>query len=193
MKHFKAPLIAVLLLSAATAIAQPRLTSYAVGANVALLQFKSISLPGYGLDATLALDNHLVFSTGYSDSEHFIPDLSTPLVPSSKLRNMQTTTLLAGYRFKNTSNLVFDCMAGLAVSTYEERVIYGSEPVENGWFPFDRLLSYDQTITQISPELRARAHWLFTRYTGLHMGFGALVNKSTATYFQLGLTFGKLR
>jgi hypothetical protein len=84
-------------------------------------------------------------------------------------------------------------MGGLALSTYEERVIYGSVTEPNGWFPIVHPLSYNQTITQVAPDLRARANWLFTRYTGLHVECGALIHKSTATYLQVGLTFGKLR
>lgn len=193
MNHLKLPLIAVLLFSAAAAIAQPRLASFAVGTNLSWSRLKSTSLLGLGLDATATFDNNLVFSAGYTASEAIYFDLFTPHVPDIQLQTLQTTSLVGGYRFVHRPKLVFDCMAGLSVSTYRERVIYGVEIESNGWFPVVHPLSYEQTTTQIRPELRARAHWLFTRYAGLHVGGGALLDRSTVTYLQLGLTFGKLR
>ncbi len=158
-----------------------------------MTHIQSTGLPGLGLDATLAFDNNLVFSGGYTVSEAISWSLYPVIAPGTYLETQKTISFIGGYRFEYNPKLVFDCMAGLSASTARERVVYGSETVPNGWFTFARPLYYEQITTQFRPELRARAHWLFTRYTGLHVGCGALLDRPTVTYLQLGFTFGKLR
>lgn len=149
-----------------------------------------------GFEYTLqsVLNEHFLISAEYSKlgSWNWDQVLQEPVLGTfpSEIRTIGGNI---GYRFTSHEKMAIDLTTGFFYYTLKERVVYDTEYVPNGWFPYYDAIDKEQQASGLGTTFGFRANWLFSKYVGLNLSSGAQVHQEVVPFIQFGLEVGKLR
>ncbi|MFT5921384.1 MAG: hypothetical protein ACJAU0_000277 [Flavobacteriales bacterium] len=191
----KTLITSVALLLTISVSCQLELTSIGLNAKTDRLNFKDSQMLGYELTLQMVINNHFLLNTEYSQLDPSFSEFTPFYGPELGTFPDEICTLGGniGYRFTPHEQFAFDLTGGLFYYKFNERVVYDTQEVPNGWFPYTAAIDKWQATSGLGSNLTVRANWLFSKYVGLNFGIGIQNHQHTEPYIQFGLEIGKLR